>query len=406
MQKELLEKIAVEKKAGSEVTMTGEIPYAELEKHKESALTAVGKEVSIDGFRKGHVPEAVLIQKVGEMAIITEMAERALARVYPELVTLHSLDVIGYPKISITKIAKDNPLGFSITVAVVPEVTLPDYVKVAKEVNKAKDSMEVTEEEVTKQVEDILRQKVAYERLQKKAGANADHVHGPDCDHEEVNGETREAGLGHHEGHDHAEPEETPVDEVNAEGGEGGLGQKAEDIKLPELTDEYVKTLGKEGQFTSVEDFRNKIKEHLTIEKARDVDSRHRAKITDAIIEKTKVELPQVLVDAEIGQMYAQMASDLERAQLKMEDYLGHIKKTKEDLTKEWTPMAEKRAKLQLVLNEIAKKENVIPDPSLVDHEVSHLLEHYKDADEKRVRVYVASVLTNEAVMKKLEEIV
>lgn len=380
MQKELLEKITVEKQAGSEVTMTGEIPYAELEKHKESALAAIGKEVSIDGFRKGHVPEAVLVQKVGEMAIITEMAERALAKVYPELVTLHNLDVIGYPKISITKIAKDNPLGFSLTVAVVPEVTLPDYMKVAKEVNKAKDSKEVTEEEVTKQVEDILRQKVAYERLQKKAGANADHIHGPDCDHD-------------HAEHGHSAEEETPV-------------EKPEDLKLPELTDEYVKTLGKEGQFTSVEDFRNKIKEHLTIEKARDVDSRHRAKITDAIIEKTKVELPKVLVDAEIGQMYAQMASDLERAQLKMEDYLGHIKKTKEDLTKEWTPMAEKRAKLQLVLNEIAKKENVTPDPSLVDHEVSHLLEHYKDANEKRVRVYVASVLTNEAVMKKLEEMV
>jgi trigger factor len=345
------------------------------------------------------------------------MAERALAKVYPLLVELHKLDVIGYPKISITKIAKDNPLGFSLTVAVVPEVKLPDYEKIAKEVNKAKESKEVTDEEVTKQAEDILRQKVAYERLQKKAGANPDHVHGPDCDHDheghdhsaeeeapidevkEVNGGAREAGLGHVEdregdlGHEHVEETETPV-------------EKPEDLKLPELTDEYVKTLGKEGQFTSVEDFRSKIKEHLAIEKARDVDSRHRAKITDAIVEKAEMELPQVLVDAEIGQMYAQMSDDLNRAQLKMEDYLTHIKKTKEDLTREWTPMALKRAKLQLVLNEIAKKENVTPDPSLVDHEVSHLLEHYKDADEKRVRVYVTSVLTNEAVMKKLEETV
>lgn len=402
MQKELLEKITVEKKAGSEVTMTGEIPYAELEKHKESALAAVGKEISVDGFRKGHVPEAVLVKTVGEMAIITEMAERALAKVYPELVTLHGLDVIGYPKISITKIAKDNPLGFSLTVAVVPEVTLPDYMKVAKEVNKAKDSKEVTEEEVTKQVEDILRQKVAYERLQKKAGASVNHVHDENCNHDHTEHDHVHGPDCDHEAEEQESSVEKPEDKVNAEGGEDDLGH----IKLPELTDEYVKTLGKEGQFTSVEDFRNKIKEHLTIEKARDVDSRHRAKITDAIIEKTKVELPQVLVDAEIGQMYAQMASDLERAQLKMEDYLGHIKKTKEDLTKEWTPMAEKRAKLQLVLNEIAKKENITPDPSLVDHEVSHLLEQYKDADEKRVRVYIASVLTNEAVMKKLEEIV
>ncbi len=371
MQKDILEKMTIEKQPGSLVLITGEIPFAELEKHRATAVSLISKEVDIDGFRKGHIPESVLIKKVGEMAVLTEMAERALSQVYPELVKLHALDVIGYPKISITKIAQGNPLGFTITVAVVPDITLPDYFGIAKKVNGEKESKEVTDEEVTKQIEDILRQKVAYERLQEKAKKNAEtpHVHDEHC------------------AHDH---EEAPI-------------EKADDIKLPELTDEYVKTFGKEGQFASVEDFKNKIKEHITIEKARDVDSRHRAKITDEIIERTTVELPQVMIDAEINQMFAQMEEDLNRAQLKMDDYLGHIKKTKEDLVKEWTPIAEKRAKLQLVLNEISKKESITPDPSMVDHEVSHLLEQYKDADENRVRVYVTSVLTNEAVLKKLE---
>ncbi len=371
MQKDILEKMTIEKHAGSLVCITGEIPYAELEKHRSGALSAISKEIEIDGFRKGHIPESVLIQKVGEMSILTEMAERTLSQVYPELVTLYKLDVIGYPKISITKIAKDNPLGFTITVAIVPEMTLPDYTAIAKKVNAEKESKEVTDEEVTTQIEDILRQKVAYERIQEKAKANAEtpHVHDENCAHEE----------------------ETPTEDTKS-------------IPLPELTDEYVKTFGKPGQFESVADFKNKLKEHIAIEKARDIDSRHRAKITDAIIEQTTVELPQVMLDAEINQMFAQMEEDLKRAQLKMDDYLGHIKKTKDDLMKEWTPMAEKRAKLQLVLNEIAKKDAVTPDPSLVDHEVSHLLEQYKDADEKRVRVYVNSVLTNEAVLKKLEE--
>ncbi len=373
MQKDILEKMTLEKQAGSLVCITGEIPYAELEKHRSGAVSAISKEIEIDGFRKGHIPESVLIQKVGEMSILTEMAERTLSQVYPELVALHKLDVIGYPKISITKIAKDNPLGFTITVAVVPEMTLPDYTAIAKKVNAEKESKEVTDEEVAKQIEDILRQKVAYERLQEKAKKNAEtpHVHDENCAHE-------------HE-------EEKPIED-------------AEKIPLPELTDEYVKTFGKPGQFENVEDFKNKLKEHIAIEKARDIDSRHRAKITDTIIEQTTVELPQVMLEAEINQMFAQMEEDLKRAQLKMDDYLGHIKKTKEDLVKEWTPMAEKRAKLQLVLNEIAKKDAISPDPSLVDHEVSHLLEQYKDADEKRVRVYVNSVLTNEAVLKKLEE--
>jgi len=372
MQKEELEKIAIEKKPGSLVVIMGELPYEELEKHRESALAAASKDIAIDGFRKGHVPENILVQKIGEMPILTEMAERALSHVYPEIVAHHTLDVIGYPQISITKIAKGNPLGFTITVAVVPNITLPDYFDIAKKLNATKESKEVTDEEVTTQINDILRQKIAYERLQEKAKQNAatgEHVHDEHCDH------------------DHEHTPDAPT----------------EDIPLPELTDAYVATLGKPGQFTTVEDFRNKIREHLTIEKGREVDSRHRARVTDVIAENSVVDLPQVLVDAEMGQMFAQMEEDLTRAQLKMDDYLAHMKKTKEDLVKEWTPGAQKRAKLQLILNEIAKKENIVPDPSIVDHEVSHLLEQYKDADEKRVRVYVHSVLTNEEVLKKLE---
>ena len=363
--------VTIEKKPGSLVVITGELPYADLEAHRKDAVKHLAEEIEIDGFRKGHVPEQILISRIGEMPLITEMAEHALSEAYPEIVAEHGLDVIGYPQIGITKIAKDNPLGFTITVAVVPDMELPDYLKIAKKINEDKESKEVTDEEVTDQINEILRQKAAYERLQAKA-QHADHDH---------------------EGHDHDHVHEEPIEDPK-------------DIPLPPLTDEYVKGLGQPGQFETVEDFKNKIREHLTIQKAQDVDSRHRAKITDTIIDETRLEIPQVMIDAEINQMFAQMESDLERASLKIEDYLNHIKKTKEDLKREWMPSAEKRAKLQLVLNEIAKREKIEADPSLVDAQTDALIAQYKDADAKRVRVYVTSVLTNEAVLKKLEETV
>jgi trigger factor len=374
MEKEILEKIVVTPQEKSEVIISGELPYAVLLSYRSATIKALGEHIELDGFRKGHVPESVLVQKLGEMHILHEMAERALRVAYPEIVAFHNLDVVGYPNISLTKLAPENPLGFSITVAIMPEVTLPEYQKIAAHINSTKPSKEVTDEEVTKQIEDIMRQKSAYERLQKKAGANQNHVHDEHCNHnDEAEIETNETA------------ETTPVE-------------------LPPLTDDYVKTLGKEGQFTSVDDFKAKLREHLSIEKAKEVDSQHRAKITDAIIAETSVTLPAVMIEAEIKQMFAQMEDDLTRAQLKVDDYLSHIKKTRDDLRAEWQPSAEKRAKLQLVLNEIAKKESIQPDPSLVDHEVSHLLETYKDADEARVRMYVSSVLTNDAVMKMLEE--
>ncbi len=366
----------VEPLPGSMVKITGEIPYEELEKHRAKAIKELGQNLKVDGFRPGHVPEAVVMQKVGEMALLTEIAERALASTYPEILKAHEIDPIGRPEIQITKIAAQNPLGFVATVAVLPEITLPDYKKLAQAENASKSEVTVTDEDVDKQVQDILRQKAAYERLQKKAAAGETETH------------THADGTVH-EGPAHDE-EGKPLENIN-------------DLKIPELTDEVVKTLGAPGQFESVADFKTKLREHLEIEKKRETEAKHRASLTDKIIDASVFELPQILIDSEIGQMFAQMEEDIKRAGLSVDDYLNHMKKTRDDLKKEWTPTAEKRARLQLVLNEIAKKESILPEKEAIDNEVKHLLEHYKNADETRVRIYVASVLQNDAVMKFLE---
>ncbi len=365
----------ITKEAGSQVKIEGEIPFSELQKQRAKAIKHLGGNMEIAGFRKGNIPEKMIVERIGEMVILSEMAERALSACYLQVLTTHKIDAIGYPKIDITKIAPENPLGFSLTVAVLPEITLPDVTKIAKEANKEKASEEVTEEEIETQVKDILRQKLAYERLQGKAAKT--HTHEDGSVHE---------GPSHEHGHEEAE--------VKA----------VQDTELPELTDEYVATIGQPDQFKTVADFKAKIKEHLALEKVQHIKASHRALITDKIIAETTIDLPQILIDSELDQMFGQMNEDLGRANLKMDDYLGHIKKSKEDLKKEWAPAAEKRAKLQLVLNEIAKKEKVTPDQVQLDAQVAQLMEQYKDADTTRVRVYVTSVMQNEAVMQMLEQ--
>jgi trigger factor len=226
--------------------------------------------------------------------------------------------------------------------------------------------VEVTDEDVDKQINDILRQKAAYERLQKKAAAKDD--------------ETKEEDL-----------IQSPED-LNK-------------LEIPELTDEVAKSLGQEGQFENIADLKAKVREHLEIEKKNDATAKHRANLTDAIVDKTELTLPRVLIESELEQMKAQMKDDLARSELKMEDYLSHIKKTEAELLKEWEPAAEKRAKLQLVLNEIAKVEEMTPDKDKVEEQTKILLERFKDADEHRVRLYVASVILNEDVMQMLENV-
>lgn len=364
----------VEELPDSQVKISGELPYAELQSERNAALVALGKNVELDGFRKGHIPTPVLEKHLGEMAILGEMAERAIAHAYPHIIEEHKLEAIGHPQIEVTKIAPDNPLAFTVTVAIVPTFTLPDYNKIATETNKNRPTDEVTEEELDEKIKEVQTQKRAYEKMQDLSAKAAEKA----------------------ESNDSTTDLPTPESEA----------AKAEDDKdapLPELTDEYVKTLGQPGQFETVEDFKTKLREHLEIEKKQNNAAKHRADITDGIIDKTDITLPQVLIDSEINQMFAQMQEDLDRANLKMDDYLTHIKKTKDDMKAEWTPVAEKRAKLQLVLNEIAKKEEIVPDAEAVNTQTKELLERFKDADEHRVRLYVASVLLNEEVMKALE---
>ncbi len=381
---DFIKDITVEKQDNSSVKITGEVPFAELEKHRTKAIAHIGKDMEVDGFRKGHVPAAKIVERVGEMTILGEMAERALAEVYPHIIKEHELEVIGHPQISITKIAEGNPLGFTAEVAVMPEITLPDYKKIAAAANKERTSDDVTDEDVEKQIEDVLRQKVAYERMQELAQKKAEaEAAAPET------GDATELPTPESEAQKKAEAEEVDPSK----------------LELPELTDELVKTLGQPGQFETVDDFKAKIREHLEIEKKQEAVAKHRAQITDTIIDQSEMALPEVLVESEITQMFGQMNEDLKRANLKMEDYLSHIKKTKEELEAEWRPAAEKRAKLQLVLNEIAKTETITPDKEALDAQVKELLEQYKDADETRVRVYVASVMMNEAVMEMLEEI-
>ena len=128
----------VKKGLNSTVEIKGEIEASVFEQARPEAIKHLSEKVNIDGFRKGHVPENVLEKHVGEIAILEEMAHITISKNYGKILLENKIDAIGYPNIQITKLAKGNPLGFTITVAVVPEMTLPDYKKIAKEINTQK----------------------------------------------------------------------------------------------------------------------------------------------------------------------------------------------------------------------------------------------------------------------------
>lgn len=342
--------VKIEKLKNSEIEITASIPYEDVEKHRGLAVEKLGAHVKMDGFREGKVPEKILIEKIGEEAILNEMAEMALQLAYPEIIVKNDIKAITSPQITITKIAVGNPLEFKIKVAVMPEITIPDYKKIAKkEMTKKEDSIEVTDEELNKTIEQIQK---AQKHIKKEG--------------EEVT--------------------------------EGDL-EKGKD-ELPEVNDEFVKKI---GNFKDVEDFKNKLKENIHHEKEHRQKEAKRMAVLNEVIKETKVEIPEILVDSETRKMLAEMKDNIGRMGLQFDKYLEQIKKTEDDLKKEWRVDAENRVKGQMVLNKISDDEKIVPNEEEVKKNVDVLMSQYKDAKKENVEIYVKMMLANEEVFKLFE---
>ena len=359
------QKIHITNLEQSEIEITALISTEDLARFRASALKKFGEKTKLDGFRPGHIPEKVLVDRVGEQVILEEAAQMALAEVYPAIVKDKNLDVIGRPEVTITKLAPGNPLEFKIKTAILPTFELPDYKVEAQKVLSKEEKIEVADKEIDDIILDIRKTRAKSE--QKKKNANA-----------------------------------TPILDTEGNPISTEINKKDTDNELPELTDDTVKTF---GDFKSLSDFRDRIKENLGKEKEVRAKEKKRVEVGEALIKKTNVELPKILIESELHKMFSQFKDDIARMGLDYGQYLKKIDKTEEKLREEWKEVAGKKAKLQLILNKIAEAESITPDPEEIEREVAHLLEHYKDADKNHVRIYVETLITNEKVFAFMEKL-
>ncbi|MCR4334425.1 MAG: hypothetical protein NUV47_01695 [Patescibacteria group bacterium] len=142
--------LTIKKLPHSEVEIKGDIPFEELIIHKKKVLKHLGEHVKIDGFREGYIPEKVLEKHVSEITILGEMAELAIANAYPKIVYDNKIIPISRPNVSFTKLAPNNPLGFVINVAVMPEIKLPDYKAMTVDSSLLETIVKETEMEIPK----------------------------------------------------------------------------------------------------------------------------------------------------------------------------------------------------------------------------------------------------------------
>ena len=340
--------IEVTKKPKSTITVKGSLSVEEFNTHIENVTKHFVEEAELPGFRKGKAPEKMVVEKIGESAILEDAANEALRALYPRILKDHAIEAIAHPHIRITKLARGNPFEFEADIAVVPEITLPDYKEIASKKNAApKEEITVPDEELNKTL-DWLRKSRS------------------------------------------SKPERLT----------GNLPET-----IPELTDAFAQSV---GNFKTVEELKNAIRENMKFEKEQKAHDARRMDIITAVSASSQLEIPDALVESEKNKMVAELKTNIEQMGMQWDAYLTHIKKTEAELRNEWHTQAEQRSKTTLVLREIAKREALEPR----EDEVSAWTYNYlaqtdenekKNLDLERVKDYAYGVIKNKKVFEFLE---
>lgn len=338
----------------SQIELSVSIPYSEVEAAREEAIRDIKETVDIDGFRRGTAPDKMIIDRVGEETVLERAARIVLNKEFPLALEAEKIDVISAPDVRVTKLAAGNPFEFTATVAVMPKITLPDYAAIGSSIAAIDEAKHVVDDaELGKFVDSIRteRAKVAKRAVLENTGEKVENVEVADTD-------------------------------------------------LPALDDDFVKTL---GQFENVDDFMTKVREHLTEEKILKAKQARRAEILEALAAAVSVEVPDILVEQELDRVLLSFEGRIKQMGVNLETYYKEIGKTVDELRAEWRPDAEKRAKINLVLPEIATKESIMPDMTIVNREAEHIMTQIKGADLARTRLYVYASMMNELVLEYLE---
>ncbi|MFA7309399.1 MAG: trigger factor [Candidatus Paceibacterota bacterium] len=345
-------KVSHDKKAW-EVEVTAEISAEALATHRAAALKNIQKSATLDGFRPGKAPEDAIIRVYGEGALMRHAAELAIESELPLILAKEQVAIVEAPRVTTSAPETGKPLTFTARAALAPKVELPEYKKIAEKLRAIKEDTSVSDKEHSDALTHLRRERSRIDKI--------------------------EAGT---------DPQKAAEESKAA---------KVEE--LPELDDMFVQTLG----YESAAAFSEALRKNIGQEKELRALEKRRAAILDELTSKSSISYPASLREYELDDMEARMKDDLSRMGQTFESYLVETKKTREEIRASWNDAADKRAKVRLILAEIARKEMIEPPADALEHEMQHAREHYPNADEHALRSHISHAMRNEATLRFLE---
>ncbi|TAK96579.1 trigger factor [Patescibacteria group bacterium] len=424
----------IEKLPHAEVAIEVTLPWEEWKNFILPATEELSKDMQVPGFRAGKVPRHVVEQKFGQNAVLERAAEKAIQKTHEKIIEEEKLDAIGSPKAEILKLAEGNELCYRVVTAVVPTVKLGEWSAAVKKVNAefAAKPVTVTDEEADEEIKKVASSRAKLVTVN-RAAAQGDSVlvdfvvkrngvpieNGTGQNHPLVLGQNvfipgfEEAVVGMNAGESKDIELSFPT-EYHAKDLAGKPATFSVKLNLvqersvPELNDEFAKSL---GQFDNFGTLRNSVREGMTEERQHEQREKRRNAIVDVLVEKSEIDLPEVLVHQEIHRMIDEFKLQVQSMGMTFEQYLTGIKKTAADLEHDWEPQAEKRVKASLILEHLVTDQSIeIPQEEL-EEEMNKTLQRFKkvkhvekDLDMQRLYTYTRSVLANQKLLEQLEK--
>ncbi len=408
----------------SQIEIEFELTPEEFAKHFDAALLHLKSHVKMDGFRKGHVPANMVEEKVGKENVLMEAGDLAVKASYPKFVKEQNLEPIGEPEVQIKKIAKGSPLEFTVKVAVLPEIELPDYKEIAGKIKVG--DVAVTDKEIEETLTYLQKSRAKF-TTENRPAAPKDFVEIKYSTLELNKGKEikdrfilSEGGflqdfennvIGMRAGEEKEFkakfPDNTPRKDLA--GKETTFKVKmlsVQKMELSEINDEFAKSL---GVFDTLVALKENLKEGITLEKREGEKQRARGEILEKISAKITFDLPERMIEYEEARLFEDFKNQIaQNARMNFDEYLASIKKTEEEIRKSFRMDAEKRIKNFLVLRQIGKAEHVEVSPEELAQDFEKLVKHYtKDQLEKidteQLKEYGRSAVYNEKVFQRLE---
>lgn len=374
----------------NEATLKITAPAAEVNAGYKKAVQKIADQVNIPGFRKGKAPRAIIEMHYGKEAVKQEAFEIVANKAYSEALDQEKLIPVSDPKVEESTFEEGKDMELTIKVTLKPEPELGEY----KGLHVDKKEVEVTDEQVDAQIKDMMgrdaKMVVAEEGavIEKGDFAIIDFagtVDGEPFSGGEGKGYPLEVGsnsfipgfedqlVGLSKG-DSTDVEVTfPEDYFvkDLAGKEAIFKVNIQDVKrkeLPELNDEYVAS---KTDFKTVEELRANYKERMQKAAEANAKAEYEHELIDLAVANAKFSVPEIMIEDKISQMVEEMKMSLESRKMSLDMYMQYTGLDMAKIRENQRPVAEENVKTDLVLDAIAKAEDIQVDMADVDAEIA-----------------------------------